>query len=94
MNILITGGAGYIGSHVLNLLSKQTDHNLFVYDNLSTGRKESVVVGELIQADLEDLETLESVITSKILMPFFILPGVSLFLKASQILLNIIKTIP
>ena len=65
MNILITGGAGYIGSHVLNLLSKQTDHNLFIYDNLSTGRKESVVAGELIQADLEDLETLESVITSK-----------------------------
>ena len=65
MNILITGGAGYIGSHVLNLLSKQTDHNLYVYDNLSTGRKESVVAGELIQAELEDLETLEHVITSK-----------------------------
>ncbi len=65
MNILITGGAGYIGSHVLNLLSKQTDHNLYIYDNLSTGRKESVVAGELIQADLEDLETLEHVITSK-----------------------------
>ena len=65
MNILITGGAGYIGSHVLNLLSKQTDHNLFVYDNLSTGRKESVVAGELIEANLENLETLEHVITSK-----------------------------
>ena len=63
MNILITGGAGYIGSHVLNLLSKQTDHNLFVYDNLSTGRRESVVAGKLIQADLEDLETLEKTIS-------------------------------
>ena len=58
-NILVTGGAGYIGSHVLNLLSKKTDHNLFVYDNLSTGRKESVIAGELIQADLEDLEHLK-----------------------------------
>ena len=65
MNILITGGAGYIGGHVLNLLSKQTNHNLFVYDNLSTGRKESVIAGELIQADLEDLEILEKTITSK-----------------------------
>jgi UDP-glucose 4-epimerase len=65
VNILITGGAGYIGSHVLNLLSKQTDHKLFVYDNLSTGRKESVVAGELIQADLEELRTLEATITDK-----------------------------
>ena len=86
MNILITGGAGYIGSHVLNLLSKQTDHNLFVYDNLSTGRKESVVAGELIQADLEDLETLEMSSLPKKLTLFFILPEASLFLKASQIL--------
>ena len=62
MNVLITGGAGYIGSHVLNLLSKKTDHKLFIYDNLSTGRKESVVAGELIQDDLEDLETLEKTI--------------------------------
>jgi UDP-glucose 4-epimerase len=65
VNILITGGAGYIGSHVLNLLSKQTSHNLFVYDNLSTGRKESAVAGELIQADLEDLEILEKTIINK-----------------------------
>ena len=65
MNILITGGAGYIGSHVLNLLSKQTNHNLFIYDNLSTGRKESIVAGELIQADLEDLKTLEATITNR-----------------------------
>ena len=64
MNILITGGAGYIGSHVLNLLSKQTDHQLFVYDNLSTGRKKSVVAGELIEANLEDLSTLENTITN------------------------------
>ena len=65
VNILITGGAGYIGSHVLNLLSKSTDHQLTTYDNLSTGREESVVAGELVVAGLEDTKKLEEVITSR-----------------------------
>ena len=42
MKILVTGGAGYIGSHVLNLLGKE-DHEITVVDNLSTGRKESIL---------------------------------------------------
>ncbi len=62
--ILITGGAGYIGSHVVNLL-KDTNHELYIYDNLSTGRRESVVAGELVIGDLEDIEKLEELITSK-----------------------------
>ncbi len=37
MNILITGGAGYIGGHVAKQLCEQTDHNIFIIDNLSTG---------------------------------------------------------
>ena len=37
LNILVTGGAGYIGSHVVKQLAEKTGHNLFVLDNLSTG---------------------------------------------------------
>jgi UDP-glucose 4-epimerase len=37
MNILITGGAGYIGSHVVKQLLEMTRHNIIVVDNLSTG---------------------------------------------------------
>jgi len=37
-NILITGGAGYIGSHVAEILCK-TKNNIFIVDNLSTGFK-------------------------------------------------------
>ena len=37
-NILITGGAGYIGSHLSNLLFKKK-YNIFIIDDLSTGNK-------------------------------------------------------
>lgn len=62
--ILITGGAGYIGSHIVNLIGG-TDHEITIYDNLSTGRKESVVAGELVIGDLEDTKKLEALIVEK-----------------------------
>ena len=37
-NILLTGGAGYIGSHVSELLSKKSNR-VFILDNLSTGHR-------------------------------------------------------
>jgi len=37
MNILITGGAGYIGSHVVKNLLESTNYNITIIDNLSTG---------------------------------------------------------
>ena len=37
MNILITGGAGYIGSHVAKQLLETTNYNIVILDNLSTG---------------------------------------------------------
>lgn len=41
MNILITGGAGFIGSHVSDLLAGK-GHHIAVIDNLSTGRRENI----------------------------------------------------
>ncbi|MEX0798124.1 MAG: UDP-glucose 4-epimerase GalE [Bacteriovoracaceae bacterium] len=58
--ILVTGGAGYIGSHVVKLLG-EAGHEVLVYDNLSTGFKEAVLCGELIEGDLGDEQMLESV---------------------------------
>ena len=40
MKILITGGAGFIGSHLVEKLYKKND--IIVIDNLSTGRKENI----------------------------------------------------
>ena len=60
MKILVTGGAGYIGSHVVKALGK-LGHEIVVYDNLSTGHSWSVLYGRLIVADLSDTSTLNQV---------------------------------
>ena len=59
--ILITGGAGYIGSHILKLFG-QLKENLIVLDNLSTGRKEAVTYGKLIKGDLGDKVLVERIL--------------------------------
>lgn len=58
--ILVTGGAGYIGSHVVKALGKQ-GFDIVVYDNLSTGNRDAVKFGKLIEGNLEDLAKLEKV---------------------------------
>ena len=42
MNILITGGAGFIGSHLAEDLVKDRKNNITIIDNLSTGRKDNL----------------------------------------------------
>lgn len=58
MKILVTGGAGFIGSHICTLLIEQ-GHEVLVYDNLSRGKKENIHQQSLfIQGDLENKELL------------------------------------
>ncbi|MFO0764793.1 MAG: NAD-dependent epimerase/dehydratase family protein [Patescibacteria group bacterium] len=55
---LVTGGAGFIGSHVCELLLAQ-GHRVRVLDNLSTGKRENLAEGvELFEADICDLEAI------------------------------------
>ena len=61
MRILVTGGAGYIGSHVVKALGK-LGHELVVYDNLSTGHARSVLYGRLVVAELADKGLLDLVV--------------------------------
>jgi len=58
MKIFITGGAGYIGSHAVKMLGMQ-GHELFVFDNLSTGHEWAVLYGNLIKGDLADTQLLQ-----------------------------------
>lgn len=57
MNILVTGGAGYIGSHTAKLL-KMTGHNPIVFDNLVNGWAEWVKFGPFVFGNIRDEEAL------------------------------------
>ncbi|MFQ6312426.1 UDP-glucose 4-epimerase GalE [Lysobacter capsici] len=59
MHILVCGGAGYVGSHVAYVLAER-GHEVTVLDNLSTGHRQAVRWGRLIEADLLKPETLEA----------------------------------
>lgn len=61
MNILVTGGAGYIGSHATRVLAA-SGHNLWVYDNLSRGHRAAVLPGRLIEGELADRAQLTDVL--------------------------------
>lgn len=60
MKIFVTGGAGYIGSHVVKALGEQ-GHDIIVFDNLSTGHDWAVLYGMLEVGDLEDTHHLRSI---------------------------------
>jgi UDP-glucose 4-epimerase len=53
MRILVTGGAGYVGSHCLRRLLA-AGHEAVVYDNLWQGHREAVPAGLLVEGDLND----------------------------------------
>lgn len=59
MKVLVVGGAGYIGSHMVKMLTK-SGHEVVVLDNLSTGFRGAVKFGELIVGDLADINLLEN----------------------------------
>lgn len=60
MKVLVTGGAGYIGSHVVRQLG-EAGHDIVVIDNLSTGQRSAVLAGELVVGDLEDRALVDQV---------------------------------
>jgi UDP-glucose 4-epimerase len=59
--ILVTGGAGYIGSHVVRDLG-ENGYKPIVFDNLSSGKAEAVLCGELVRGDIADTALLSAVI--------------------------------
>ncbi len=72
MHILVTGGAGYIGSHVVKQIIENSDHDITIIDNLSTGHQQTIKTLEkmaanagnqlqFIEADLADFSAIETI---------------------------------
>lgn len=59
-NILVVGGAGYIGSHMVWQLG-QLGKDVVVVDNLSSGHEDAILNGKFLQGDLSDPSFLDSV---------------------------------
>src|SRR5512145_2272411 len=65
MNILVTGGAGYIGSAMAEALVKE-GHSVTIYDSLVTGHRQAVPEGAaFVQADLSDSHALAKTLTDQ-----------------------------
>ncbi|MGZ8252344.1 MAG: UDP-glucose 4-epimerase GalE [Methylophilaceae bacterium] len=60
MKVLVVGGAGYIGSHMVKMLVDQ-GHSVVTFDNLSSGFRDAVLGGEFVKADLADLAAIDRV---------------------------------
>lgn len=65
MKILITGGAGFIGSHIVDKLIAE-NHNVVIIDNLSSGKKENVSdQARLINSDIKDFSKIEEIFSQE-----------------------------
>ena len=60
--VLVVGGAGYIGSHMVKMLVAQ-GYSVSTLDNLSTGYRDAVSAGEFLQVDLADREVLATLLS-------------------------------
>ena len=61
--ILVCGGAGYIGSHMVKMLSEQ-GHTVTTFDNLSTGHRDAVQWGSFVEGDLLNSDDLKQLFDS------------------------------
>lgn len=64
MNVLVVGGAGYIGSHMVKMLRGE-GHQAVVFDNLSGGSRAALLGAELVEGDLADRAALDAVFASR-----------------------------
>lgn len=60
--ILVTGGAGYIGSHMIKLLHEK-NYRVVTFDNLSTGYRNAITDGDFVFGDLQDKQALNKLFT-------------------------------
>lgn len=64
MRILVTGGAGYIGSHMVKTLLR-AGHEVVAYDDLSSGYRDAVLGAELVEGDVRDVERVTATLRAR-----------------------------
>ena len=66
MRVLVTGGAGFIGSHTVDALVSSGEHQVSVIDDLSTGKKYQINSGARFhETNLRDAEAVDAVIAKE-----------------------------
>jgi len=63
MHLLVTGGAGYIGSHMVKLLL-DSGHSAVVLDNFSTGHRDAVPCSDVIEGDIGDRGAIDRIFSA------------------------------
>lgn len=64
LNVLVVGGGGYIGSHMVKLLAAY-GCGVVVLDNLTSGHADAILAGELVKGDLSDVGLLDEILSSR-----------------------------
>ena len=62
--VLVVGGAGYIGSHMVKALL-EGGYDTIIFDNLSSGHRDAILGGQFVQGDLADREALEALFAAR-----------------------------
>ncbi len=64
MHILVTGGAGYIGSHAVRLFLER-GHDVWIYDSLVYGHRQAVPADRLVVGDLNETNRIDQMLMEK-----------------------------
>ncbi|HLU77288.1 MAG TPA: UDP-glucose 4-epimerase GalE [Burkholderiales bacterium] len=64
MKVLVVGGAGYIGSHMVLMLAER-GHEVVVLDDLSSGHRDAVLAGSFIEGSIADAALLDRVLAAQ-----------------------------
>ena len=63
--IIVTGGAGFIGSNLIDLLLKKTKYKIYSIDNYSSGKKKNHILNKRVKYIKENTKNISKILNSK-----------------------------